>query len=396
MPTDRPPPAEPADRGVAAARFVGDLERRRPGGPVRKVSGWERAARADAIWWAKWGCATVAAGTFGLGCVLVVGLMWVGAQIGAQIGEGLAKGLQQSLTPLVEELEAAAALAAIPAPPAAAGTAEQAAALGPAVAEAWNERDRAAFVRLLNAPSLLRGLVDAELAEAFAAAAVGPNPGDADPERLNPLGVLTGGIVVGETEEAAEAGRGGEERPSSGPAASAAGSEPVPTWPPGVRIVLWPIATWLTGVFGPDGGTNAVPGEQATAAFDGVVTHAGRPAAALLFTSPGGDPDPCDGADGAGPPVVTRVLLIPAPDGRVGSVFLPAGLSLPDPGDEEFSIPPPPPGGETFAAGYRRWGRGILAPMVKRWSELGDLEKTGGGEPGADPARSPAAGDPSP
>ena len=350
---DRPEP------GDAAARFVGGLSRERDEEPARKVTGWDRAARVDGVWALKWGCLWVGVGTVLSGAMVVGFLVWMAMEMGRSIVEGIGESLQASMQPFVEELRAADALASVPAPPPEVGTAEQAAALGPAVADALNASDRAAVVRLLNAPSLLRGLVEPETAGKFAAAladgTIEAEGFDLDPFDPQAPTVIARSDATPTDPEAVAPGDPPRPPPRDPPAWAGEDAEPQP---PGTGAVLYWATSW-SGIAMSENSSGAFAIAEGVR-FDGVTTHDGLPAAALVFTEPGEDPDPCDGVAEVGTPVERQVLLIPAPDGRIGSMFF-VGTQ------PELDGFPAPEGGETFAAAFRRSGRALLAPMLENF-----------------------------
>ena len=372
--------------GDAAARFVGGLSCDRDEEPASKVTGWDRAARADVVWGLKWGCFWVCAATVTSGALVVGFLIWAAMNVGRQIAEGIGESLQASVRPFVEELRAADVLASVPAPPPEVGTAEQAAALGPAMADALNAGDRAAAIRLLNAPSLLRGLIGPELAEQFAAALA---DGEVDAQSINPRFLVTY-MLAGEGIEADPKDAGpasddsGERLDLPPPEPPAWAGEGVEALAPGESAVLYFAMLWsgIMNAAEPSTGPSPLIGG---AEFDGVTTHDGVPAAALLLTQPGEDPDPCDGIAEVGPPVKRRVLLIPAPDGRVGCMFF-VGTQA------DMEGFPAPEGGETFEAAFRRSGRSVLAPMLENFKDWPGNAGSAA-DPGTDPAPiAPAAG----
>ena len=243
------------------------------------------------------------------------------AELGEAVGEVLTDAVEAGAP---AEFAAAAMLAAAPAPPPAAGTAGQAAALGPAVAAAWVARDAAALNELVDRAALLRGLADPEQVAVLDAAGDAANP-------FRPRPAVPGG--------------GGAAVPMS----------PVP---PGVRAAYWPLTWGLGNVF-------AAAEPPPTVAADGVAEIDGLPAAALRVTFA------ARGGIRPAPASARRVLLVPTPDGRVGAVYLVGGFTPVG--------PPANPRGEYFAAAYRR-GLIRFAGAIELMLEAGrrDLEAPAG------------------
>ena len=318
MPAPDPPPPDDAP----------------PDDPPRKVSGWERAGRGDARWWIWRACVALAISSALTAVLLVVGAVWFVAAVVAPMGEAIAdivaEGLAEALAPLAEEMRAAKTLVETPAPPPVAGTAEQAAELGRSFAAAWAGGDPSAVAVLLDRASLLRGLIDAPTIDLLAAA--DPSQGESLPPALS------------------------RSRVGSDDGDPGVASPPAP--PPGTRAVWWMASRFL------DDPLSLPAAAGCVVRADGVTSVDGVPAAALIFTSPGADPAPCDDAPAVGPPTERTVLLVPGPDGRVAAVYLEetgeyladafrrvlreAWKDLPPPSPEGDSVPPDaaPGGGE--------------------------------------------------
>ena len=248
------------------------------------------------------------------GCLIsaVIFVRHVAGEFGKAM-EGMGEAIASAVT-AAGDVRALREEVAVPAPPPVAGTAEQAAALGEALAAAVAADDADAALALVDRGSLLRGLL--------------PEPWLAAYSRV-----------------------------------PAAESLPDATSPPpgALGAVLYQGAA-LRALF-----DLASPPEGAVTA-EGVTEINGLPAAAFTVTAPlpvyrtdgarepNGEGDQMnEGASGAEPAprtVTFRVFLIPGPDGRVAAISL-----------EDYPTPGRP-GGETFTGSYAEALRLILAYLI--------------------------------